>query len=104
MLLQVPTLFTYLDGNSILGLGDVVLPGLLAVWAARHDIRQFGKLDFDQFTRGFFPLAVKMYCVGLLMADVAVMVFATGQPALLYIVPCVLGSILYRYCLSNYDC
>jgi len=73
-----------------------VLPGLLAVWAARHDIRQYGKLDFDQFTRGYFPMAVKAYCVGLLLADGAVMLFETGQPALLYIVPCLLGSILYR--------
>ncbi len=75
MVLLVPTLFTYLDGNSVLGLGDVVLPGLLAVWAARHDVRHFGRLDLERFEKGFYPLAIKAYAVGLLLADLAVLVF-----------------------------
>jgi signal peptide peptidase-like 2B len=35
MLLVVPTLSSYLSSESLLGLGDIVLPGLLLVWAAR---------------------------------------------------------------------
>ena len=35
MLLFVPTFSSYLTSESMLGLGDIVLPGLLLVWAAR---------------------------------------------------------------------
>jgi Signal peptide peptidase len=35
MLLIVPTFSSYLSSESLLGLGDIVLPGLLLVWAAR---------------------------------------------------------------------
>ena len=36
MLLVVPTFSGYLSSESLLGLGDIVLPGLLLVWAARY--------------------------------------------------------------------
>ena len=35
MLLIVPTFSSYLSSESLLGLGDIVLPGLLLVWTAR---------------------------------------------------------------------
>ena len=35
MLMIVPTFSSYLSSESLLGLGDIVLPGLLLVWAAR---------------------------------------------------------------------
>jgi hypothetical protein len=41
-------------------------------------------------------MALFAYAVGLMLANLAVSYFSTGQPALLYIVPLVLGSILYR--------
>lgn len=97
MMIVVPSMFTYQEGESILGLGDIVLPGLLAVWAARHDVRMHGRIDSDKLRVGYFPIAMLSYAVGLLLANVAVYVFYTGQPALLYIVPCMLGSILFRY-------
>jgi hypothetical protein len=40
----------------------------------------------------FAPLVVA-YAVGLLMANVAVYVMNMGQPALLYLVPCTLGTM-----------
>lgn len=36
MLIVVPTFSSYLSSESLLGLGDIVLPGLLLVWAARY--------------------------------------------------------------------
>ena len=40
----------------------------------------------------FFPLMVA-YAVGLLLANVAVVLMQRGQPALLYLVPCCLGTM-----------
>lgn len=42
----------------------------------------------------FLPVCIA-YAVGLLMANVAVYVMHMGQPALLYLVPCTLGTICY---------
>lgn len=72
-------------GYSMLGLGDIVLPGLLVALAARYDA-QTNRFDY-------FPVAIAAYALGLGLANLAVAVFDVGQPALLYIVPCVLGAI-----------
>jgi signal peptide peptidase-like protein 2B len=42
----------------------------------------------------FVPLVIA-YAIGLLMANVAVYVMNMGQPALLYLVPCTLGTMCY---------
>lgn len=96
MLLVVPTFSSYLSSESMLGLGDIVLPGLLLVWTARLDMRRYGSLSSESASKGYFPMCLFGYAVGLLAANVAVEYFQTGQPALLYIVPVTLGSVLYR--------
>ena len=52
MLLIVPTFSSYLSSESMLGLGDIVLPGLLLVWAARLDIRSYGSLSSPYASKG----------------------------------------------------
>ncbi|KAL3913400.1 MAG: hypothetical protein SGILL_006506, partial [Bacillariaceae sp.] len=42
----------------------------------------------------FVPLVIA-YAVGLLMANAAVYLMHMGQPALLYLVPCTLGTMIY---------
>ena len=76
-----------MSGYTMLGLGDIVLPGLLVAFAAR--------CDACALQRRYFPLMVCGYAVGLAMANVAVAYFAQGQPALLYLVPCTLGPFLH---------
>lgn len=51
---------------------------------------------FGSVTRGpyFVPLVIA-YAIGLMMANVAVYVMEMGQPALLYLVPCTLGTVSY---------
>jgi hypothetical protein len=44
---------------------------------------------------GYFPPLVLAYAVGLLMANVAVYLMNMGQPALLYLVPCTLGTFSF---------
>lgn len=152
MLLTVPRLFDYEGGASMLGLGDIVLPGLLLSFAARLDaakclvkIAKGEDGDANETADGVFrrssalsssswmcclcswityyccggssdddgtpytawytllvgdggyyfvPLIIA-YAVGLLMANAAVYLMQMGQPALLYLVPCTLGTMAY---------
>jgi len=111
MLLTVPRLFDYAGGSSLLGLGDIVLPGLLLSFGARYDeAKRFIGAQRDGGGRaprgnhreicpeskgGYFIPLIVAYAVGLLMANTAVYVMQMGQPALLYLVPCCLGTICF---------
>jgi len=106
MLFTIPRIFDYGGGSSLLGLGDIVLPGLLLSFAARYDEakRFIGSSSRDNSTapqncagqkRGYFPATVVAYAIGLAMANIAVYVMRMGQPALLYLVPCCLGTMVY---------
>ena len=96
MMFIVPPIDSYYSGDSILGLGDVVIPGLLLAWAARVDTRRYGSLYFASLNGGFFVMTLAAYGCGLILADVAVSYFQSGQPALLYIVPLTVGSVAAR--------
>lgn len=94
MLLTIPRFLDYQGGASLLGLGDIVLPGLLLSFAARLDAAKAllgGRAKCCHGTY-FWPLVVA-YAIGLMMANVAVYVMNMGQPALLYLVPCCLGAM-----------
>jgi signal peptide peptidase-like protein 2B len=89
MLLKFPRLMDWRGGYSMLGLGDIVLPGLVLTFALRY----------DYYTRtgacgGYFVLMSFGYGVGLAMANYAVYAMNQGQPALLYLVPCTLGLLV----------
>ncbi|EGZ11635.1 hypothetical protein PHYSODRAFT_355083 [Phytophthora sojae] len=133
ILLRVPKMLDWRAGTSLLGLGDIVLPGLLLVFCARYDYatrgQLFGRLtpphgklfgrrpigdvmnhasavatganrDLDMLgaehhpcRRGLFCLLMWGYTIGLLLANVGVIVSGSGQPALMYLVPCTLGLL-----------
>lgn len=110
MLFTVPRIGDYAGGSSLLGLGDIVLPGLLLSFASRYDEAKklVGASHSPRSPRessphnsgcsrtgGYFAPAVVAYAIGLGMANVAVYVMNMGQPALLYLVPCCLGIIVY---------
>lgn len=108
MLLTVPRIFDYSGGSSLLGLGDIVLPGLLLSFAARYDAakrfigstsrdgqRQFQGQNCTGQKKGYFPPLVVAYAIGLAMANIAVYAMQMGQPALLYLVPCCLGTMIF---------
>jgi hypothetical protein len=44
---------------------------------------------------GYFPPLIIAYAVGLMMANTAVYLMQMGQPALLYLVPCTLGTMTF---------
>ncbi|XP_054781016.1 signal peptide peptidase-like 4 [Prosopis cineraria] len=90
MLLKIPRLFDPWGGYSIIGFGDIILPGLLVAFSLRYDWLAKKKLR-----AGYFLWAMSAYGLGLLITYVALnLMDGHGQPALLYIVPFTLGTFL----------
>ncbi|KAJ7010642.1 signal peptide peptidase-like 2 isoform X1 [Populus alba x Populus x berolinensis] len=92
MLLKIPRLFDPWGGYSIIGFGDILLPGLLIAFSLRYDWSANKSLR-----AGYFPWAMLAYglAAGLLITYVALnLMDGHGQPALLYIVPFTLGTFL----------
>ena len=97
MMLYMPAFLTWdTDNDAMLGLGDIVLPGLLLVWAARYDLRRYGSLYTERAGNGYFPMIAAGYAIGLCLAMVVMEATGMGQPALMYIVPCTLVPVLMR--------
>jgi len=71
---------------SMLGLGDIVIPGIYLALLLRMD----HKRGFDK--SNYFTWVFISYCGGLLATLVVMHVFQHAQPALLYLVPACLGS------------
>ncbi|GAB2273909.1 Signal peptide peptidase-like 2 [Dionaea muscipula] len=90
MLLKIPRMFDPWGGFSIIGFGDILLPGLLMTLSLRYDW-----LANKSLRAGYFLWAMIAYGLGLLITYVALnLMDGHGQPALLYIVPFTLGSFV----------
>jgi len=70
-------------GFTMLGLGDVVVPGIFVALALRYDV--FQEQNGKGPRRVFFWASFTGYCLGLLTTMAVMHVFRTAQPALLYI-------------------
>jgi len=88
---------------SMLGLGDVVMPGLLLCFVLRYDAYKQAQLNSleagvpppNQLNRiTYFHCSLIGYFFGLLTATVSSEVFKAAQPALLYLVPFTLLPLL----------
>lgn len=106
MLLAFPHLNNYQGGCAMLGLGDIVLPGLLLSFASRYDEskRLMGLISggSDKVASNcssgkvnYFGPVMVGYAAGLFMANSAAYIMQMGQPALLYLVPSCLGTMVY---------
>ncbi|KAL8062710.1 hypothetical protein ABFX02_02G165500 [Erythranthe guttata] len=90
MLLKIPRMFDPWGGYSIIGFGDIILPGLLVAFSLRYDW-----LSNKSLKNGYFLWAMIAYGLGLLVTYIALnMMDGHGQPALLYIVPFTLGTLI----------
>ena len=83
---------------SLLGLGDIVIPGLFVALLLRLDAVSAKvdgmKAEYATFSKPYFTMNLVFYALGL-VATVAVMhYFNAAQPALLYLVPACLGASL----------
>mmetsp|Transcript_17250 Transcript_17250/g.67122 ORF Transcript_17250/g.67122 Transcript_17250/m.67122 type:complete len:340 (+) Transcript_17250:1-1020(+) len=70
------------SGKMMLGLGDIVVPGLLVSFAIRYDVMRKRSAK-----EGYFLHAFLGYCAGLLVTMFVVLALHIAQPALLYLVP-----------------
>lgn len=90
MVLIVPHVF--LSSPGLLGLGDIILPGLVIAFLFRYD-RQRDPLA--PHWQGHFRVAALGYVAGFVVTVLALVLSdGHGQPALLYLVPGVLVPTL----------
>ncbi|XP_021961059.1 signal peptide peptidase-like 3 isoform X2 [Folsomia candida] len=101
--LVFPSMYT--TGHfSMLGLGDIVMPGLLLCFVLRYDaykksqaihLGELGVPTPNHLSRiSYFHCSLIGYFLGLLTATVSSEVFKAAQPALLYLVPFTLLPLL----------
>lgn len=91
---------------SLLGLGDIVIPGVFIALCLRYDfLRNFNPKAkdrnyynilnlFKNIGKPYFWSCIVGYVVGILTTVAVMLIFQRGQPALLYLVPGCLGSVL----------
>ncbi|KAI4386222.1 hypothetical protein MLD38_004173 [Melastoma candidum] len=78
---------------SMLGLGDIVIPGIFVALALRFDVSRVKQSQY-------FNSAFIGYAVGVILTIIVMNWFQAAQPALLYIVPTVIG-FLAAHCIWN---
>ncbi|KAL8156540.1 signal peptide peptidase-like [Apium graveolens] len=78
---------------SMLGLGDIVIPGIFVALALRFDVSRSKQSQY-------FKSAFLGYTLGLVITIVVMNWFQAAQPALLYIVPSVIGCLAF-HCIWN---
>lgn len=84
---------------SLLGLGDIVIPGFFLALLLRFDahnakVPPFPTNVHEEFPKPYFHSALVGYVIGLAVTLYVMIVFEAAQPALLYLVPACLGSSL----------
>ena len=77
---------------SLIGLGDIILPGIVLKYLYRCDT------NFE--TSRLFPLAYLGYVCGLVACIYCLLAYQMAQPALLYLVPSILIPVIL-YALST---
>ncbi|KAJ9102053.1 hypothetical protein QFC19_004981 [Naganishia cerealis] len=91
-------------GFAMLGLGDIVLPGVFISLALRYDyanhVRRQLKADKkstptrrDRYAKPYFFAVLVAYVLGLVTTVVVMHKFKAAQPALLYLSPACIGSV-----------
>lgn len=83
-----------LDQPSMLGFGDVIVPGLLIGYNHWIDLKVGSK-------KIYYIATVIAYCIGMIITFVALELMKTGQPALLYLVPCTLITTFVIGCIRG---
>jgi len=84
---------------SLLGLGDIVVPGFFLALLLRFDAHRAGistsKINIHEgFSKPYFISGLFAYICGLGLTLFVMFYFGAAQPALLYLVPACIGSSL----------
>ncbi|KAJ7647348.1 peptidase A22B, signal peptide peptidase [Roridomyces roridus] len=82
-------------GYTMLGLGDVVVPGLFVALALRYDHQRAGRPAAGvPYPKPFFWTQMAMYVAGLAVTMGVMHFFQRAQPALLFLSPACVGGFL----------
>lgn len=96
-------LFTQASNSrfTMLGLGDIVIPGIFVALCLRYDRHMswkrnpVGQFKSTDFSKPYFTSAMISYFLGLATTMVVMHFFKAAQPALLYLSPaCILSALI----------
>uniref|UniRef100_A0A7S2GVW1 Signal peptide peptidase n=1 Tax=Octactis speculum TaxID=3111310 RepID=A0A7S2GVW1_9STRA len=82
---------------SMLGLGDIVIPGMFVALLLRFDAERANVKNYTEtrFPKPYFHAGIVAYALGLCLTVMVMEYFKAAQPALLYLVPaCLLSAML----------
>ena len=88
---------------SMLGLGDIVIPGIFVALCVRYDInrvllknttKKLSLKDVAAIRTPYFNWCMIGYAIGLVITFAVMMFSGAAQPALLFLVPCCCLSVL----------
>ncbi|KAI0332355.1 hypothetical protein GY45DRAFT_1274259 [Cubamyces sp. BRFM 1775] len=87
--------FTAERGYTMLGLGDVVIPGMFVAMALRYDYHRATQRQDPTVSKVYFTTTLAAYATGLFATMTVMHVFRKAQPALLYLSPaCILSFLI----------
>jgi minor histocompatibility antigen H13 len=81
-----------IGGFSMIGLGDIIMPGILIAMTIRYDLYRKHKRESDSNLYLFSSLSG--YIFGIILTTLAMLLMEKEQPALLYLVPSTIISVL----------
>lgn len=97
--------------SMMLGLGDIVIPGIYVALALRFDLSQYHMRHkllryrplWHRFAKPYFWMSFYAYIIGLAMTVLVMHKFQSAQPALLYLSPaCVLSTLVTAWYRSEF--
>ena len=97
--IEFPLLFSNnpIKNCMILGLGDILLPGVIIKYCRRFDL-MMEKMNMKMKGMSFFNFNLLLYIISVALAMIMMFVFNHGQPVLFYISPIfIIGLMLKAY-------
>ncbi|CAK5268631.1 unnamed protein product, partial [Mycena citricolor] len=88
-------------GYTMLGLGDIVIPGVFIALCLRFDHHRAERPVSSTFSRPYFLANLFAYISGLVTTMIVMHAFGKAQPALLYLSPACIGAFLLTAAFRN---
>jgi hypothetical protein len=95
---EMPIFFSSnpLRGCTILGLGDIVLPGIIIKYCKSFDYLKIANADSVKNPKSnYFKFIMKIYLLSVICAFIMNFVFQHPQPVLFYIAPAFIFGMIY---------
>ncbi len=109
--LPLKLLFPYINNQgetafSMLGLGDIIIPGLFVSLCLKYDVDNcilspIRPKNFKDFKLPLFYTSLCFYLLGIILTYAAMFFFSRPQPALVFIVPSLTVTLFFNRCFGN---